>query len=144
MKNIIIVMLLSLALGFIIGRSNFFFKSQNNISIVKLRRDTILQKEKPLILEKVKTKIIKIKDTIILTKPFKAIVDTVVRSDTIFASFEYPHNYFSLSVKSKPDTIKTYSIIYRQLNRKKEIWWHKPLIIVGAITAGYLLGKSTK
>jgi len=148
MKTIIITisLALSFALGFVLGENYSHKRLKNEIPIVKIKRDTILKKVKvkPLILEKIKTKIIHTKDTIIITKPFKAIVDTIIKRDTVFAQFEYPNNLFSLSIKSKPDTIKTYSIIYKELREKKEKWWEKPLIIFSSLTAGYLIGTSTK
>ena len=137
---------LSFALGYVLGINYTHGILQKEIPVIQIKRDTILKKvkTKPLILEKVKTKIIYTKDTVIITKPFKAIVDTVIKRDTVFAQFQYPQNLFSLSIKSKPDTIKTYSIIYKELKEKKEKWWEKPLIIFSSLTAGYLIGTSSK
>ncbi len=137
---------LSFALGYVLGINYSHSILHKKIPVVQIKRDTILKKvkSKPLILEKVKTKIIHTKDTLIITKPFKAIVDTVIKRDTVFAQFQYPQNLFSLSIKSKPDTIKTYSIIYKELKEKKEKWWEKPLIIFSSLTAGYLIGTSSK
>ena len=144
MKNFIFItcLILSFASGFVFGKYYF----HNEIDNVIVKRDTVLKtvNPQPLILEKVKTKIIKTRDTIIITKPFKAVVDTIIKRDTVFAKFEYPENLFSLSIKSKPDTIKTYSIIFRGIKERKENWWEKPLIIFSSLTAGYLIGTSFK
>lgn len=148
MKKILLIISLvfSFVLGFVLGKHYFKNDDTNNISSVIIKRDTIFKKveTKPIILEKIKTKIIRTRDTVIITKPFRAVLDTIIKRDTIFAQFEYPENLFSLSINSKPDTIKTYSIIYKELKIQRAKWWEKPLIIFSSLTAGYLIGKSIK
>lgn len=45
-------------------------------------------------------------DSLLITKPFAASLDTIIGADTIKARFIYPQNLFSLSVGRHADTIR--------------------------------------
>ena len=94
----------------------------------------------PVVITKIKTKIVRTSDTIIRFQPFIAMVDTVIKHDTINASFEYPANLFSLTVRSHPDTLMTERILYSANKSGSEEWWIKPLIFAGGLIGGYFIG----
>ena len=94
----------------------------------------------PIVVTKIKTKIVRTSDTVIRFQPFIARVDTVIKHDTINAAFEYPANLFSLTVRSHPDTLMTERILYTMNNTRSEEWWIKPLVFAGGVIGGYFIG----
>lgn len=72
---------------------------------------------------------------------FMAQLDTIFRDDTISISYDYPQNYFMLSLRPKPDSILFKQIVVRQTPEK---WWVKPAIAIGSCALGVLVGCSVK
>ena len=147
MKDNYIISLLAFLLGLLSGYLLFDKFGNNDTSIInKVEHDTVFTQiaSVPLILEKVKTKIIYKKDTVIVTNPFIASIDTIVKHDTVHAEYEFPENIFSLNVRSKPDTLQTvYIKTYERANEQTK-WWERPAYILGGCIAGYFIGKFTK
>ncbi len=113
-------------------------------AIERIVTDTVVKiiKRKPIIINKVKTKIIHTRDTVIITKPFVALLDTILRLDTVSAKFQYPENLFSVAIRSHQDSIKMESVtIYKTIERKSP-WWEVPAYILGGVATGYLIGAA--
>jgi hypothetical protein len=110
---------------------------------LRIIRDTIVKTvpAKPIVITKVKTRIIKLSDTIIRYHPFRAVVDTVIRRDTIRSQFEFPGGLFSLDIRRHPDTVLLPKTIIYKTRHEKEQWWEKPLMILGGVAAGFLIGS---
>ena len=105
--------------------------------------DTIVRtiKPDPIVITKVRTKIIKLKDTVIAFHPFRAVVDTVIKWDTIHSYFEFPSGMFSLEYLPAADTLSFSKTVYCKTAKRKEKWWEKPLMIMGGVLAGYTIGR---
>jgi len=110
---------------------------------LKTFRDTLIKtvKSEPIVITKMKTKIIKLSDTVVKYHPFRALVDTVIMRDTVHAYYEFPEGLFSLEYKPARDTFRFERTTYRKVIRQSEKWWEKPLIIVGSVLAGYAIGR---
>ena len=85
-----------------------------------------------------KPKIITKKDTIIVTKPFTARLDTVVIRDTITLAYDYPENIFSLDITRKQDTL--YIPAGTIIKYRNQPWYETAAYALGGVTLGYLLG----
>ena len=136
---IIIVLLLS----FFLGRSS---KNCNDTVQTILKRDTmiIVKQSEPIIIEKAKTKIVYTRDTIIQTQPFIAVVDTIIKKDTVYAKFEFPANNFDLWIKRKPDSTLIQTITITKEVIKDRPWWEASAYTLGGAVIGFLLGKTVK
>ena len=124
----------------------FLFAGQNcnrDDDELKIFHDTIIKtvRSEPIVITKMKTKIIKLSDTVIQYHPFRALVDTVIMHDTIHSYYEFPEGLFSLEYKPARDTFRFERTAYRKVIRQSEKWWEKPLIIVGSVLAGYTIGR---
>lgn len=139
MKTIIII--LSIIICFLLLH-NFLSKKEGK-SIVSYQHDTlyIVKEAEPVIIERAKTKIKYVKDTVIKTQPFVAELDTIIRQDTLHSAFIFPENLLSLEIKRKPDTTKIEQITIIKEIPKKESWWKEPLIFISGCAAGFLLFK---
>ena len=137
--------------GLIIG---YLFKlnfsgSEEKITVKhdsKVIYDTVykIQPAEPVILTKVKTKIITQSDTIIQFHPFISKLDTVVNSDTISTKFEYPQNLFSFEFRKKPDSISIQKmIVYQPVERNRQ-WWETPALILTGAVVGFVAGVLRK
>ena len=106
-----------------------------------IERDTIIKtvESEPVIIEKIKPKIIYSRDTVIKTNPFVAFVDTVIKRDTVFAEYTYPENLFSLEIREPVDSIMIPQIT--EYKEKQVEWWEKPLFFITGSFVGYLLGN---
>jgi hypothetical protein len=144
----IIIILLAFALGFLIA--DLLMPEKETIirepfsGSVKI--DTIIKviEKEPIILEKVRTQIIKQKDTLIQTFPFVAHVDTVIKYDTIKVMYEYPQNLFSLRISSRSDTLALQKMIITELIKVEKPWWEAPAYIAAGTVLGYILVSSLK
>jgi len=106
------------------------------ITEIKYVHDTLLIKSEPIILEKIKAKIIYIKDTIIESKPFIARIDTIIKYDTIKIDYIFPDNEFNLFIRKKPDTTFNNNIYITKFIEVK-----RPIVIdIISHTAIFLLG----
>ena len=145
-KKNITVSILFFIIGFLVCA---FINSREEI-IVKARdvvvRDTIVEyiEQEPLIIEKVKTKIQIKSDTIIKTLPFIASMDTVLLSDTIHASFEFPENHMSVNLRKGLDSIQVRNIEVIKTIKEEDPWWETPAYILSGTLLGYLLGGIDK
>ncbi|HPI20316.1 MAG TPA: hypothetical protein PKY56_08095 [Candidatus Kapabacteria bacterium] len=139
MKTTIIILSIIICLLLI-----FFFVNKNESkNIVTFQHDTLylIKEAEPIVIEKAKTKIKYIKDTVFKSQPFVAELDTIVRQDTIHSSFIFPENLLSLEIKKKPDTTKIEKITITKEILQKESWWKEPLIFISGCAAGFLLFK---
>lgn len=136
---IIIVLLLS----FFLGRSS---KNCSDSGQTIIKRDTVIvvKQAEPIIIEKAKTKIVYTRDTIIQTQPFIAVVDTIIKKDTVYAKFEFPANNFDLWIKKKPDSTLIQTITITKEIIKDRPWWEASAYSLGGAVIGFLLGKTVK
>jgi hypothetical protein len=103
----------------------------------------IVKPAEPIVVEKVRTKIVYTKDTLIVTKPFIASFDTIIRHDTIRMSYSYPENSMSLFLNPKPDTSSIrYITIFKEITKEKpEPWWKSPLMFAAGAVSGVLAAR---
>lgn len=116
----------------------------NNYPIeTKIITDTIYKElpSKPIIINKVKMKREKVRDTIIFFEPFVATLDTILNKDTLKAIYEFPENFLSLELYRKPDSIMFQTITIYKEKGLTEKWWEKPIYIISGIAGGYILSK---
>jgi hypothetical protein len=103
--------------------------------------DTIYKYEQPKTIEiqQAKPKIKYIRDTIIITKPFIAQIDTIVKKDTIQIFYTYPENLLSMKINQTTDS----TMIIKQINyrEKERNWWETPALIISGILVGYIITK---
>lgn len=134
-----IIIIASLFVGLLLGRN-----CSDNVRIVKDReviRDTIVKEIKlpPVRIVKAKPIIKIIRDTLIETKPFIALLDTIAKDDTVRMKYEFPENYFSLEVMRKPDSVRLekLTIIEKTVNGN---CWEKPAYFTGGALLGIIIG----
>ena len=133
---IVILLLISVTYNFI---------SYTSAPIMKeiIKYDTIYKtvENEAIVIEKVKSRIEYIRDTLIITKPFIAIIDTVIKYDTIRLFYQYPENLFSMYVKQRADTIPLQiKTVLKTVQEKKK--WYEPIIyFLGGVGVGAVLGK---
>ncbi|MER3329261.1 MAG: hypothetical protein RIF34_06740 [Candidatus Kapaibacterium sp.] len=136
MKDIILV-ILALLIGMAITR--IYYPNQ----IINHSTDTLTIVQEPIVIEKIKPKLIYKSDTIIQTQPFTAWVDTIYKYDTIHVRYDYPENEMMLAIRMATDTVyKEREIITSE--PQKEPWWEDPLIATGGLVLGYLLSNTSK
>jgi hypothetical protein len=134
-------MLLAIGIGlgyYLFGRRS---PEPEIITETQIVRDTVveLRKPDPIVIEKVKTKIVEKRDTILMTRPFTAFIDTVFRRDTIYASFDFPERRMSLRVTSGADS---FSYIRNNLIKtvhKPRPWWETPAMVSGGAVLGTII-----
>lgn len=134
---------IALLLSFFLGRSS---KNCNDSVQTIIKRDTVIvvKQSEPIIIEKAKTKIVYTRDTIIQTQPFIAVVDTIIKKDTVYAKFEFPANNFDLWIKKKPDSTLIQTITITKEIIKDRPWWEASAYSLGGAVIGFLLGKAVK
>mgnify|MGYP000110392403 CR=1 FL=1 len=133
---------LGLIIGYIVAQ--LFQFEPKTITKTELIRDTItiVKPKEPIIAKEIIPKIIYRKDTVLITKPFEAKIDTIIKHDTILISYKFPENRFSYAFKPKPDTISQIIKINLQHNNCK---CYSNWIIAGlGITAGIILSNFSK
>jgi|DewCreStandDraft_4_1066084.scaffolds.fasta_scaffold00022_63 hypothetical protein len=137
---LLIIILLS---SYFLGRSS---KNCNDSVQTIIKRDTVIvvKQSEPIIIEKAKTKIVYTRDTIIQTQPFIAVVDTIIKKDTVYAKFEFPVNNFDLWIKKKPDSTLIQTITITKEITKDRPWWEASAYSLGGAVIGFLLGKTVK
>jgi hypothetical protein len=104
----------------------------------------LVKQSDPIVIEKAKTKLVYKNDTVILTKPFVALIDTIIKTDTVFASYDFPDNNFNLLIKRKPDSTIVQTITITKEVMKERSWWETPAYILGGTVVGFVIGKSFK
>lgn len=146
-KTYYFILFLSISLGFLIGYllKPEKFKENNEIKEIFIK-DTIekIKYSEPIIITKVKTKIIKTSDSQIVTNTFISKLDTIINQDTISAVYELPDNLLSIKFNTAPDTMLLRKIEIVKNNPKEEKWWEVPLYIVGGVVLGFLIGSAGK
>ena len=145
-KSLIIAAALLIG-GFIIGVALHSCEDSKPIETIIEKHDTILTISKPPIqIDKARTKIKyvtriiyvdsiqKYTDTVfqpfvldsyLVTKPFYALLDTIVGKDTIVARFLYPENQFSLFIYYGKDSIDFTWTDTTKIIEKKRTFWNK-------------------
>lgn len=140
----IVITLAMAALIFIAGRCSCpperIYKQSTEI-----KRDTIVQVQpgKTIVIEKAVPVIEYQKewDTVIVTKPFIAKLDTIVKGDTVYADYSFPQNRFTVMLWQKPDSIYTYREYILNTIYVKDDWWEKPAWTAGGLLLGFGLGR---
>ena len=62
-------------------------------------------------------------DSLLITKPFIARLDTIALGDTIHAKFQYPENLFSIAINRSIDSVHfTWLDSIRVIERKRTFW----------------------
>lgn len=113
MKNTLILSLLSLLAGALIYHL-LIPKPVESVRIIsQIKRDTIykIEHRQPIIIEKIAHKITYNTDTIYTTGAFTAIIDTIIKHDTVYLRYDYPEHLFNLAIKHKIDTSAVAEII---------------------------------
>jgi len=138
-----VIFITCIIIGFLLTYFGNQYFPKNEFTNVILR-DTIIKTitSEPIILEKVKMKIVYRADTIIQTAPFTASIDTIIVRDTLNAVYKFPENLFSMSLRRPQDTIKT---IYQvSVPVVKCEWYDKLLYFVAGALSGGLIISITK
>ncbi|MBI5325033.1 MAG: hypothetical protein HZB41_07160 [Ignavibacteriae bacterium] len=135
-----LIIIVSIVIGFLAGNS-----CSDNVRVIRDReiiRDTIIKEIKfpPVKIVKAKPVIKFIRDTIIETKPFEAILDTIAKSDTVRLKYEFPENYFSLEVSRKPDSLLIENLTIIDKTTVNGNWWEKPAYFTGGTLIGIIIG----
>jgi hypothetical protein len=142
-KNILIFVLIFVLALLLINKFEFLnlkMKNANQYPIAQKTDTIIIFKEaKKISMDSVKLKIKFIRDTVIITKPFIANIDTILKHDTISIAYHYPENFLSMKLTQKPDS----TLIIKQIEyiEKKEEWWKQPALILSGIVIGFFLAK---
>ncbi|NLO20293.1 MAG: hypothetical protein GX121_10565 [Ignavibacteria bacterium] len=120
-----------------------FFNKNEEKEIINYQHDTlfIVKESEPIIIEKAKTKVKYLKDTIIIAAPFQAELDTIIKQDTLRSTFFFPEMLLSFELRKKPDTLQIEKIMITKEIPKKEHWWKEPLIFISGFAACLLLYK---
>lgn len=106
-----------------------------------VRYDTVIKTRRVVRLVNVpSTRIDTLRDTLIVDKPFVASLDTIAQGDTIGVKFQFPEKTFSLSVKSKPDSIAVRkefitltNTVYAETPFVEKVGWGAIGFAVGAV-----------
>lgn len=145
MNHNILFPILCLFIGFVLA---YFFLGRDFSSVHNVKRlvsiDTVIKeiRSEPIVLTKVVPKITYVHDTIYSSMPYKAVLDTILRSDTIKAEYRFPENLLSLRISTQADTLTYFNTKTIDLYAKEENWWEIPSYILGGIALGYLIGDS--
>jgi hypothetical protein len=139
----LVLLIIVLLLSFFLVRNS---KNCNDSVQTIIKRDTVIvvKQSEPIIIEKAKTKIVYTRDTIIQTQPFIAVVDTIIKKDTVYAKFEFPANNFDLWIKKKPDSTLIQTITITKEIVKERPWWEASAYTLGGAVLGFVLGKTIK
>jgi len=147
--TIIILLILAFAAGIVAAVLLFSPAGKTDLSVKAdkyIFRDTLIRlvPQPAIKIYKVKTKVIKLKDTVIQSYPFTAKLDTIILRDTIKAEFAFPQNTLSLELLKKPDTLKTERITLQKTIEKEKPWWETPVCIAGGILTGIIIRSAIK
>lgn len=139
----LVLLIIVLLLSFLLGRNS---KNCNDSVQTIIKRDTVIvvKQAEPIVIEKAKTKIVYTRDTIIQTQPFIAVVDTIIKKDSVYAKFEFPANNFDLWIKKKPDSTLIQTITITKEITKDRPWWEASAYTLGGAVIGFVLGKTIK
>jgi len=137
----LVFLIIVLLLSFLLGRNS---KNCNDSVQTIIKRDTVIvvKQAEPIVIEKSRTKLVFKRDTLIETKPFTAIIDTIIKRDTVYAKFDFPENSFDLWIRKKPDSTMVHTIYITKEIIKERPWWEAPAFTIGGTIVGYVIGKS--
>ena len=136
---IYIIIIVLLILYAIFGDS--IISHNGNFRIV-YQKDTIIEYfPKVIKADSIKAKIIIKRDTIIQTKPFAAVLDTVWMRDTVFLRYDYPENNFSFRISRPADSIIVPKLYEYEFENCKLKWYESTIIFIAGIAGGYLFFK---
>ncbi len=96
----------------------------------------------PIIIKEIQPKLLFRSDTIIVTAPFVAQVDTIYKCDTIRIDYRFPENIMNLEIFPKPDSIEIRNIYITKEICKSNNWWEIPSSILSGVIMGYIIGKN--
>ncbi|MCX7880790.1 MAG: hypothetical protein N2517_09030 [Ignavibacteria bacterium] len=115
--------------------------SKREISVAK-KVDTIqiIKPIEKIIVKQAKAKIKYTRDTVIVFKPFEAIMDTILNKDTIQVKYFYPENLFDFRFTRQPDTLRIPFPTYID-DQKSKGWWKEPLLFATGVLLGYIIFK---
>ena len=127
----LVFLIIVLLLSFLLGRNS---KNCNDSVQTIIKRDTVIvvKQAEPIVIEKSRTKLVFKRDTLIETKPFTAIIDTIIKRDTVYAKFDFPENSFDLWIRKKPDSTMVHTIYITKEIIKERPWWEAPAFTIGA------------
>lgn len=139
MKTFLII-IGSLIVGIIVANM-LLVKDTTTVYRDIIRKDTIYQKfyREPILINEAKPEIIYLYDTVYSSRAFIAKFDTILSSDTIYGSYEFPQNLMSIKVNRMPDSIMTEKIYYREYEKQK--LWEVAIYILSGTFIGYLLAQ---
>ncbi|MBS4001011.1 MAG: hypothetical protein KGZ71_11075 [Desulfobulbaceae bacterium] len=145
MKQILFILLLSLLTGALIYHILLPERPENVRLVKNIVRDTVFQIEyrEPITIENAKPEIIYRSDTVYISQSFTAILDTVVKYDTVFVRYDFPEHLINLSVRHKADTNAVAEIIVENKAEESESDWETVLIAIASVVIGFLLGNSS-
>jgi hypothetical protein len=132
----ILIAIMAAAIGF--GVSNQYCPKYKTV----LRTDTITVIPEPIIIEKIAPKLVYRSDTVIVTRPFTATVDTVFNTDTIRVRYDYPENEMQLAIRMATDTVYQQRLEVTECDESE--WWEAPAIATGGMILGILISNTSK
>ncbi len=149
----ILFMFIAFALGYFVGKKMLFNQGAViiNRADTTLRVDTLIQpgevikiKGKGVITYTTKYDTIVLKDTVFYSRAFVSVLDTIHKKDTIHVAYFFPLDIHYITIKKGQDSIFTKTLTILQPVEIKDPWWKQPAIILGSVTAGFLIGKALK
>lgn len=145
MKSALTAILLLLALfsGFMLGRGISRFGFSPAPTETKIIRDTLIKEipAEPVVIEKIKATKEFVRDTLILTEPFTASADTIIRHDTVRLYYRFPENNFSMSYYPSNDSIYYPVNTIIKTQTKERPWWEVPVFILSGAAAGIMISE---
>lgn len=85
---------------------------------------------------------VRVRDTVYTTRPFVAVIDTIIKHDTITAAYRFPQQTFSLALRRAPDSVRYEVRTVTLTNYEKREWWIDALGAIGAGGIGYAIGRA--
>lgn len=137
------IALTSLLILAIIFTLYFVYKSDlSRSNTINYKIDTIVKivPQKEIKIVEARPRIRYVRDTIIVTKPFIAQLDTIIQRDTIFASFQFPDNTMSINLRTSNDSIRIPQITIEK-TKYEQNWYELAAALGGGFILGLILGK---
>lgn len=126
-----------------IGIIIFLSCQKENIQIkekILVETDTVVRllPQKIIEIKQSKPKIIYLRDTILQTQPFTALLDTILLKDTVRAEYTFPENTFSVLLRSQSDSLLQ---ITNTMTKTETLWYEKAAYLLGGILIGIIINK---
>lgn len=137
-KYKVISIILTLILTIIIVYNYFNYQNIANKNIY-IHDTLIVINFDTIHIEKIKPRIVYRHDTLIQTKPFTAIIDTIIQKDTIYMSYDYPENLFNMRLTHQPDSFRVQKTI--EYKNEETNWTSKIIYFVAGIAAGIIINN---